>query len=192
MDIVKEFLKEEKPDLIFLPHTADSHPTHRAVLETILESLQQIFIEDRSNLISSSQSKVQSSCNMESAVLSTEMGFGNPSVLLFMYEGPWSLFQKGSYNTIFSPSLDHFARKQAAIKEHKSQTGRTPYDVAADSLAQLRAALVPEQDLAGFGAEPPKLEPKVELFFCQKVSSTQHLQPLFKWFRSNQPPRSLQ
>ena len=33
---------------------------------------------------------------------------------------------------------------------------RTAYDTAANCLAQLRAALVPEQDLGGFGAAPPE------------------------------------
>ena len=37
--IMVEYLKKQKPDIIFTPHTGDAHPTHRAVLETILQSL---------------------------------------------------------------------------------------------------------------------------------------------------------
>jgi hypothetical protein len=38
--IMLQYLSTEKPALIFTPHTADSHPTHRQVLSTILQALQ--------------------------------------------------------------------------------------------------------------------------------------------------------
>jgi hypothetical protein len=43
--------------------------------------------------------------------------------------------------------------------------------VAAESLARLRSALVPEAELAGFGARPPRLEPWVELFRRERPST---------------------
>ncbi len=158
-----EYLERERPDVLFLPHTADTHPTHRAVLLTILTAIQRIVVKE-------------------------DPPFRN--LELFMYEGPWSLFSRGSYNTVSSPSLDHFARKLAAIREHKSQTGRTPYDVASDSLSLLRAALVPEQDLAGFGADPPKLSSKVELFFHKTIDTPKDIQILLTWFYDQLPPRA--
>ncbi len=163
MKLMMEYLEREKPDQLFLPHTGDSHPTHRAVLLTILSALQRLIVKEDAPFT---------------------------SIDLYMYEGPWSLFSRGAYNTVVSPSLDHFARKLAAIREHKSQTGRTPYDVAADSLSLLRAALVPEQDLAGFGADPPKLSSKVELFFHKLVESPKDVQVLLSWFFDQLPPRA--
>jgi hypothetical protein len=47
--------------------------------------------------------------------------------------------------------------------------------VAAESLARLRSALVPEAELAGYGAKPPRLEPYLELFNRQKLRPEQAL-----------------
>lgn len=105
-----------------------------------------------------------------------------------MYEGPWSLFPPGSYNTIVSPPAECFAKKLAAIRAHISQTDRTPYDKAADALAQLRSALVPEQDLGGFGENPPHLEDRLELFFHCIASSPLDVQRLISLFDEERAP----
>ena len=105
-----------------------------------------------------------------------------------MYEGPWALFMKGSYNTIISTPAEYHAKKISAIRAHKSQTGRTPYDVAGAALSQLRGALVPEQDLSGFGGEPPKLEEKLELFYYQSLQSATDVQPLIALLGEGKPP----
>jgi len=108
--------------------------------------------------------------------------------LLYMYEGPWSLFSKGSYNVVSSPPKDTFAIKNAAIHVHKSQIARTPYDRASESLALLRGALVPEMDLSGFGEEPPRLEDRLELFFHICIKSTGDVQHLLKLVDNVSPP----
>jgi len=85
-------------------------------------------------------------------------------VEVWSYEGPWSLFSRGDFDTIVPLPREIFEKKAEAIRAHASQGSRTPFDVAAESLARLRSALVPEAELAGFGAKPPRLEPWVELF----------------------------
>lgn len=140
-------LAELAPDWVFMPHRADAHPAHIASRRIALESLHRM----------------------------QRAGSGN--VEAWDYEGPWALFNRGDFNTIVSVPRISFERKIAAIQAHASQVSRTPYDVAAESLARLRSALVPESELSGYGGKPPRLEPYLELFHRQALRPEQALPP---------------
>jgi LmbE family N-acetylglucosaminyl deacetylase/6-phosphogluconolactonase/glucosamine-6-phosphate isomerase/deaminase len=134
LDIFLALLRELDPDWIFLPHPKDSHPAHIASRAVVMESLRRHLAGTRR------------------------------TVDLWNYEGPWALFNRGDFNAIATVPRLAFERKLQAIRAHESQVARTPYDVAAESLARLRSALVPESELAGFGARPPRLDAWLELF----------------------------
>jgi glucosamine-6-phosphate deaminase len=143
LEILAELLRELDPDWIFMPHTKDSHPAHIACRTMVVESLRQFLNGTKK------------------------------SVEVWNYEGPWALFNRGDFNTIVTVPRIAFERKLQAIRAHESQVARTPYDVAAESLARLRSALVPESELAGFGARPPRLDAWLELFFRETFRGEQ-------------------
>ncbi|MEK7189133.1 MAG: PIG-L family deacetylase [Patescibacteria group bacterium] len=123
-----------KPDLLFLPHELDRHPTHAQSRTLALDAL----------------SKHQSQKKRDISV--------------YGYEGLWSLFSEGEFNTVFAYDESLMKKKLKAISAQKSQLSRTRFDVAAKSLARLRASIVPEQALVGYGARAPKLGKYFELF----------------------------
>jgi LmbE family N-acetylglucosaminyl deacetylase/6-phosphogluconolactonase/glucosamine-6-phosphate isomerase/deaminase len=139
IDIFITLLRELDPDWIFTPHPKDSHPAHIASRAVVVESLRRYLAGTRR------------------------------VVELWNYEGPWALFNRGDFNSIVTVPRLAFERKLQAIRAHESQVARTPYDVAAESLARLRSALVPESELAGFGARPPRLDAWIELFRSETV-----------------------
>lgn len=196
--IIEAYLRLKAPTAIFLPHTADTHPTHREVLRGILTALRNIFHSQQSAQLQapSTPSLGSSPTSLPSHLLMTpplRSSTGSATafiecIRLFMYEGPWSLFPPGSYNCIVSPPSNTFEQKQAAIRAHKSQVDRTAYDKAADALATMRAVLVPEQDLAGFGGMPPRIEPKIELFYFYPVRSSQDVELLLSWYDERKHP----
>jgi hypothetical protein len=92
--------------------------------------------------------------------------------------------------------VSFFDAKLSAIKASPSQTSRTPFDVAADALARLRGALVPEMDLAGFGGDSAvdhQLEERLELFYSVKLDWRSALEVLSELLRrarnQEQPPK---
>ncbi len=139
LEIFGNLLAALKPDWIFMPHPKDSHPAHVASRAVVREAL-------RRYLAGTAR-----------------------TVECWHYEGPWALFNRGEFNAIVTVPRISFERKLQAIRAHESQVTRTPYDVAAESLARLRSALVPESELAGFGARPPRLDAWLELFFRETV-----------------------
>ncbi len=133
-EILADLLGELDPDWIFMPHARDTHPAHIASRAMVVDSIRRFLWGMKK------------------------------TVEAWNYEGPWALFNRGEFNTIVTVPRIAFERKLQAIRAHESQVARTPYDVAAESLARLRSALVPESELAGFGARPPRLDAWMELF----------------------------
>jgi LmbE family N-acetylglucosaminyl deacetylase len=127
-------VEELDPDWVFMPHVRDSHPAHIASRRIAIETLRRFLARTQK------------------------------TIEVWNFEGPWALFNRGDFNTIVTVPRLPFERKLQAIRAHESQVARTPYDVAAESLGRLRAALVPESELAGFGASPPRLDSWLELF----------------------------
>ncbi|MBU1038854.1 glucosamine-6-phosphate deaminase [Patescibacteria group bacterium] len=123
---VKHLFNQIKPDIIFLPHKKDGHPTHIASRKVTLLSLP----------------KVRQPYGQE--------------LELWQFEGPWAIFSEGDFDTIFAFSKKAMFKKMQAIRAQTSQISRTRFDVAAESLARLRAALIPEQALFGFGQKKSK------------------------------------
>jgi glucosamine-6-phosphate deaminase len=128
------YFKKIKPDIIFVPQVNDKHPTHKLSREVALKSLLEYSKKSKSR------------------------------VSVWGYEGLWSLFGEGDFNTIFAFDDKTMNQKMKAIASQESQLQRTRFDIAAKSLAQLRAAIVPEQALVGYGAKAPKLPKYIELF----------------------------
>jgi LmbE family N-acetylglucosaminyl deacetylase len=131
---VLEILKKIKPDIIFLPHKKDSHPTHTLSRKVVLDALKR------------------------------KQRFDRTEVELWFYEGPWAIFAEDDFNTIFAFGNDLMNKKMRAVKEQRSQIARTRFDLAAKALAELRSALIPEQALFGFGSKTPKVGKYFELF----------------------------
>jgi glucosamine-6-phosphate deaminase len=145
LEILVALLREVDPDWVFMPHAKDSHPAHVASRRIAQDSLRRLLAGSRK------------------------------TVEVWNFEGPWALFNRGEFNTIVTVPRLAFERKLQAIRAHESQVARTPYDVAAESLARLRSALVPESELAGFGARPPRLDAWLELFYRESFRGEQTL-----------------
>ncbi len=144
---VLALLEEVRPDWVFMPHVRDTHPAHIASRRIAIESLRRYLA-------------------------------GTPkAVEVWNFEGPWALFNRGDFNTIVTVPRIAFERKLQAIRAHESQVARTPYDVAAESLGRLRSALVPESELAGFGARPPRLDSWLELFSREVLHGEAAIEP---------------
>jgi len=74
-------------------------------------------------------------------------------VELFFYEIPWSVFSGREFNFIVPLSKELANRKINAIKVHKSQLSRTDFVRLSKALLALRAGMVPEQKIGGYGVK---------------------------------------
>jgi LmbE family N-acetylglucosaminyl deacetylase len=77
----------------------------------------------------------------------------NKPVDLFFYEIPWSVFSGSEFNFIVPLDKESFNKKINAIKVHKSQLKRTNFVKLAKALLDLRAGMVPEQKISGYGTK---------------------------------------
>jgi len=114
---IKEVIRREKPDIIFLPNEKDIHPRHKLLSFLILSVLKELEI----------------------------------SIELFFYEIPWSVFSGEEFNFVVPLSNKLVSKKINAIKVHKSQLARTNFVRLSKALLSLRAGMVPEQKIAGYG-----------------------------------------
>ncbi len=145
VDQMSALLETYRPDIIMMPNMQDPHPTHHLSSKLALQMLKQY------------------------------LKLHQVTVDVWYYESPWSLFNRDDYNAMIPIANAVFKQKLKAIKAHKSQTERTRYDVIATSLAQLRAEIIPEQQLAGYGDTPPDLGHFVELFSVETLGQESKL-----------------
>lgn len=75
------------------------------------------------------------------------------NVGLIFYEIPWSAFSSNEFNFIVPLSREFMHKKIEAIKAHKSQLARTNFVKLAKALLALRAGMVPEQKISGYGSK---------------------------------------
>jgi hypothetical protein len=71
---------------------------------------------------------------------------------VFFYEIPWSVFSGNEFNFVVPLSRELANQKIEAIKSHKSQLARTNFVKLAKALMSLRAGMVPEQKITGYGS----------------------------------------
>ncbi len=138
-------LKRLDPDIIFQVTPKDLHPTHQLSTELVTSALRK-FVSEKKRVVE-----------------------------VWHYESPWWMFQPGDFNAFVQLSDEAVKNKVRAVKAHKSQTTRTPYDKLAEALAVVRGATVPEQVLCHYGATPPKLKLHAEVFAISRFSHDQKL-----------------
>lgn len=71
---------------------------------------------------------------------------------VFFYEIPWSIFSGVEINFIVPLKKEWVERKILAIRSHKSQLKRTDFVRLTKALLALRAGMVPEQKIGGYGS----------------------------------------
>lgn len=65
-------------------------------------------------------------------------------VKIFYYDSPWTLLKNGDVNAVFPLPPEFILKRLEAIKSYPSQISRTAFDAFALSLAEMRAAIIPE------------------------------------------------
>ena len=90
---------------------------------------------------------------------------------LFFYEIPWSVFSGNEFDFIVPLSSKLMKQKINAIKVHKSQLKRTDFVRLSKALLALRAGMVPEQKITGYGADKISLGEWVEVYKYTKLES---------------------
>lgn|GEM_PF-28871 len=138
-------LKKLDPHIVLLTSPEDSHPTHSMSTQLVTRAVKRL-VEKRGS-----------------------------TVELWHYESPWWLFRPGDFNAFVPLPPKAVRKKLAAIRKHKSQVKRTPYDKVAESIALMRGITVPEQAMGGFGSLLPKHETHAEVFSVVSVAPEREL-----------------
>ena len=84
-------------------------------------------------------------------VLAAKKETGLKATLIF-YEIPWSVFSGSEFNFIMPLSKAAADKKISAIRAHTSQLARTDFVRLSKALLALRAVMVPEQKIGGYGS----------------------------------------
>lgn len=135
---------------VFLPHGYDDHISHRNVSTVTLWALLRLFQEGKIKYLR-----------------------------LVFYETPWGPFKFNETNSEFNTVVclgkkneEIMTKKQEVIKCHDSQLSRTPYALLSESLAGLRASVIPEMRVIGRKKEAPDtFGDGVEVFNLVEINS---------------------
>ncbi len=144
-----QLLAHIQPAWILLPSAQDPHPTHRLTRFTLEAALQQ------------ARSLASAQASAEAAAWSPE---------LWTFEGPWFQHPRAAINTLLHFTPETEARKLAAVRAHKSQLQRVPFDQGALALARLRGVMFSETHFGGLSAEGLHEVPLLECFVRERLS----------------------
>jgi glucosamine-6-phosphate deaminase len=173
IEIRKQEQVDESSILKTIPHFLDLkfYDNGEDILDEDIEKLYQEFLKIKPDIVLIPQKEDRHPTHKLARLITIKAlkKYGK-KVYTWNYESPWALFHHGHFNTIVSVPERFLKRKIDAVKKHKSQILRTRYDIAAESLAKLRGALIPEQELCAFGENPVKISPYIELFSRKTVN----------------------
>ncbi|MEQ8764514.1 MAG: PIG-L family deacetylase [Planctomycetota bacterium] len=131
-----EMLLEYRADIVLAPSERDRHPAH-AITRVLAQEAMKRYVRDHR---------------------------GDQGAELWGFEGPWGLFDRLDFNVVVPVSAENHEVKLAALREHRSQIERLPYDEVATQFSQYRALLVPELRLTTYGRKGQSIGSHVELF----------------------------
>jgi LmbE family N-acetylglucosaminyl deacetylase len=131
---LQEEILRRRPAWIFAPSLADPHPTHRLTRQILDEALLELMHRDLA------------------------------PVEVWTFEGPWHQHPRALINALLLYDDAVALRKRDAVRAHRSQIARVPFDQGADALATLRAVGFSESHLGG--TEPGRLTalPHIETY----------------------------
>jgi glucosamine-6-phosphate deaminase len=133
-------LAEILPAVIQLPSLSDPHPTHRMT--------RQLF---------------------EAAIEHARRSKPDWCPEIWTFEGPWYQHNKQDINLILHHDQATEARKLAAVRAHKSQVDRVPFDEGAKALARLRGTQFSESHFGGLRPEGLSALPLLECYVRDRL-----------------------
>lgn len=136
---------------------------YNAILEEDIKKLETLFKKERPSVVFMPSEKDPHPAHKASVMLTKKVLEQYPAEV-WQYETPWSMFAWDEFNAVVHFQKEIMDQKLKAIKCHSSQLERARYDIAANALAELRAVVVPEQRIAGYGEKPISLGKFLEAF----------------------------
>lgn len=128
----------------------DDQPDAREQDEQVIK---QVLIEHRPDIVLlPGRNDTQPRHRLLTEFILSALAAANINPTLFYYETPWSMLKPQDINFIVSLSQENVADKIKAISVHVSQLARTDFVTIAKSMLALRAAVIPEQLIGGYGS----------------------------------------